>query len=68
MDERKHLTAREVDRPLEAVKGARHEARDRCLLRLRFRHGLRVSEACGPTRSPVDVESRVLHVARLKRG
>jgi integrase len=34
MDERKHLTAREVDRLLEAVKGARHEARDRCLLLL----------------------------------
>ena len=45
MDERKHLTAREVERLLEAVKGVRHEARDRCLLLLMFRHGLRVSEA-----------------------
>ncbi len=34
MDERKHLTPREVDRLLEAVKGARNEARDRCLLLL----------------------------------
>ena len=68
MDERKHLTAREVDRLLEAVKGARHEARDRCLLLLLFRHGLRVSEACGLKLSQVDVESRVLHVARLKQG
>ena len=68
MDERKHLTAREVDRLLDAVKGARHEARDRCLLLLLFRHGLRVSEACGLQLSQVDVESRVLHVARLKQG
>ena len=33
-----------------------------------FRHGLRVSEACGLTLSQVDIESRVLHVARLKKG
>jgi type 1 fimbriae regulatory protein FimB len=33
-----------------------------------FRHGLRVSEACGPGLSRVDIESRVLHVARLKKA
>jgi type 1 fimbriae regulatory protein FimB len=33
-----------------------------------FRHGLRVSEACGLKLDQVDSESRVLHVARLKRG
>ena len=33
-----------------------------------FRHGLRVSEACGLRVSQVDIESRVLHVARLKQG
>jgi type 1 fimbriae regulatory protein FimB len=33
-----------------------------------FRHGLRVSEACGLRLDQVDSESRVLHVARLKRG
>jgi len=33
-----------------------------------FRHGLRVSEACGLRLSQVDVESRVLHVARLTHG
>jgi type 1 fimbriae regulatory protein FimB len=33
-----------------------------------FRHGLRVSEACGLRLSQVDLESRVLHVSRLKKG
>lgn len=68
MSERKHLVAAEIDRLIAATKGSRNEARDRCLLLLMFRHGLRVSEACGLKLSQVDVESRVLHVARLKKG
>ena len=66
--DRKHLTGREVERLIEAVKGSRNEARDRCLLLLIFRHGLRVSEACRMKLDQVDTESRVLHVARLKGG
>jgi type 1 fimbriae regulatory protein FimB len=38
------------------------------LLLLMFRHGLRVSEACGLRLSQVDTDSRVLHVARLQKG
>jgi type 1 fimbriae regulatory protein FimB len=68
MDRRKHLTALEVDKLLAATKGSRNEARDKCLLLLLFRHGLRVSEGCGLALSQVDVESRVVHVARLKKG
>jgi type 1 fimbriae regulatory protein FimB len=68
MHERKHLVSAEVEKLLEAAKGSRNAARDRCLLLLMFRHGLRVSEACGLRLSQVDVESRVLHVARLKKG
>lgn len=68
IDERKHLVSVEVDKLLDATRGNRHEARDRCLLLLMFRHGLRVSEACGLRLSQVDTESRVLHVLRLKKG
>jgi type 1 fimbriae regulatory protein FimB len=66
--ERKHLTGREIERLLEAIKGDRNEARDRCLLLLMFRHGLRVSEACRLKLDQVDSDSRVLHITRLKRG
>lgn len=68
MEDRKHLTGHEVEKLLAATKGARNESRDRCFLLLMFRHGLRVSEACGLVLSQVDTEGRVLHVARLKKG
>jgi type 1 fimbriae regulatory protein FimB len=67
-DDLKHPTAREIEKLIEAAKGSRFEARDRCLLLMMFRHGLRVSEACGLEMSRVDIESRVLHVARVKKG
>ena len=68
MNDRRHLVSAEVEKLLAAVKGTRNAVRDRCLLLLLFRHGLRVSEACGLRLSQVDTESRVLHVARLKKG
>jgi type 1 fimbriae regulatory protein FimB len=67
-NDRKHLTGREVERLIAATKGSRNEARDRCLMLLMFRHGLRVSEACRLKLNEVDSESRVLHIARLKGG
>jgi type 1 fimbriae regulatory protein FimB len=68
MRDRKHLVSAEVEKLLAATKGTRHETRDRCSLLLMFRHGLRVSEACGLVLSQVDTESCVLHVERLKDG
>jgi type 1 fimbriae regulatory protein FimB len=68
MHDRKHLVSAEVGKLLEAAKGSRNAARDHCLLLLMFRHGLRVSEACGLTLSHVDIDSCVLHVTRLKAG
>jgi integrase len=66
MNDRKYLSGREFERLLDAIKGSRNEIRDRCLVLLMFRHGLRVSEACGLVLEQVDVDSRVLHFARLK--
>ena len=68
MNDRKHLVSAEVDRLITATSGSRNEIRDRCMLLLMFRHGLRVSEACGLKLSQVDTESRVVHVERLKKG
>lgn len=67
-DDRKHLSGLEVERLIQATKGSRNDARDRCLLLLIFRHGLRVSEACRLKLDQVDTESCVLHIRRLKGG
>jgi type 1 fimbriae regulatory protein FimB len=67
-DDHRHLTPLEVGKLLDATKGSRNEARDRCLILLMFRHGLRVSEALGLKLNAVDVEGRALHVTRLKKG
>lgn len=68
MNERKHLTGREIEKLITATKGSRNESRDRCLLLLTFRHGLRISEALGLTIADIDLEGRTLHVRRLKKG
>jgi type 1 fimbriae regulatory protein FimB len=65
---RSHLTSLEVGKLIAATRGSRNEARDRCLLLLMFRHGLRVSEACRLRLDQVDTKGKVLHIARLKRG
>ncbi|MFZ0927645.1 MAG: tyrosine-type recombinase/integrase [Syntrophobacteraceae bacterium] len=67
-NDRKYITVREVEKLMAVTKGSRNEARDRCLLLMMFRHGLRVSEACALQLDQVDTESRVVHVARLKKG
>src|SRR2546425_3522678 len=68
MNDRKHLVSAEIEKLMAAAKGSRNAAHDRCLLLLMFRHGLRVSEACGLRLPQVDAKSRVLHVTRLKHG
>jgi type 1 fimbriae regulatory protein FimB len=68
MSDRRHLVSTEIEKLMAVVKGTRNAVRDRCLLLLMFRHGLRVSEACALKLSQVDTESRVLHMVRLKQG
>jgi type 1 fimbriae regulatory protein FimB len=65
---RDYLTGLEIGKLIAATRGTRNEARDRCLLLLMFRHGLRVSEACRLKLDQVDTKGRVLRTARLKNG
>ena len=65
-DKRKYLTTREVNALIDATKGSRNEIRDKCLLLLTFRHGLRVSEACGLRLEHVNLKDRQIQVSRLK--
>jgi site-specific recombinase XerD len=65
---RPHFTNADIERLLAATTGSRCEIRDRCLLLLMFRHGLRVSEAAGLTVADVDMANRSLRVKRLQGG
>lgn len=66
---REYLTPDEVERLLSAAgQRGRHGARDRTLLLLMFRHGLRVSEAVSLRWDQVDLKAGLLHVQRLKHG
>jgi len=49
-----------------AAKRGRHGFRDKVLLRLVYRHGLRAAEACGLRWSQIDLDNRTIHVARVK--
>ena len=55
MTDRKHLSSKEFECLLEAIRDCRNEVRDRNLILLMFRHGLRDSEACGLVLEQVDV-------------
>lgn len=66
---REHLEPREVTRLILAAKrNGRYGHRDAALIRLMYRHGLRVSEACALRWDAISLESATLAVSRLKRG
>ena len=66
---RDHLTPGEVNRLLDvAGRVGRHSARDRTLLLVAYRHGLRVSELINLKWDAVDFKAARLHVTRLKQG
>jgi type 1 fimbriae regulatory protein FimB/type 1 fimbriae regulatory protein FimE len=66
---REYLTPDEVERLLEAAgSGTRYGARDKAIVLLMFRHGLRVSEAVALRWDQLDLKAGHLHVQRLKNG
>jgi type 1 fimbriae regulatory protein FimB/type 1 fimbriae regulatory protein FimE len=66
---REHLIPTEVEQLITAVGASgRHQGRDRTLLTLMYRHGLRVSEAVSLRWDQVDLKAGLLHVNRLKNG
>ena len=65
---REHLTEREVERLIKAVKDNRWGHRDATMVLMAFRHGLRASELVDLCWDQVDLEHALLHVRRLKNG
>src|SRR5262249_29506596 len=66
---REHLTEAEVERLIEAAKANRYGHRDRTMILIAFRHGLRASELCRLRWSQVELgKGAALHVTRLKNG
>jgi len=66
---REYLTPDEVEKVLQASgKLGRHGARDRTLILIAYRHGMRVSELVSLRWDQVDLKAGLLHVARLKNG
>ena len=65
---REHLTEREVERLVEAMKGNRWGHRDATMVLLAHRHGLRAAELVDLRWEQIDLEHALLHVRRLKNG
>ena len=65
---REHLTEREVEKLIAAVKDNRYGHRDATMVLLAYRHGLRASELVDLRWEQVDLENAILHVRRLKNG
>ena len=66
---RSYLTPAEVEALIKAAGTVgRHRHRDKTLILIAYRHGLRVSELIGLRWSDVDLKAAQVHVRRLKKG
>jgi type 1 fimbriae regulatory protein FimB/type 1 fimbriae regulatory protein FimE len=57
---REHLTAGEVEVPIDAAKANRYGHRDATMILLAFRHGLRAAELCDLRWDQVDWRKHLL--------
>jgi type 1 fimbriae regulatory protein FimE len=65
---REYLTPTEMETLLEAAGSGRYGQRDRTLLLVMYRHGLRVSETISLRWEQFDMKAGLLSVRRLKHG
>ena len=66
---REHLTLEEVNALMKAAGNiGRHQHRDKTLILIMFRHGLRVSEAVDLKWDQVDLKTGSIYISRLKNG
>ncbi len=66
---REYLTPDEIERLMDAAGSVgRHRHRDRTLILIAYRHGLRVSELVSLRWAMVDIKQGLIHVSRLKNG
>lgn len=66
---REYLTPTEVDKlALAAGRTGRHGHRDRTLILIAYRHGLRVSELVSLQWHAIDFTDGIIHITRLKNG
>jgi type 1 fimbriae regulatory protein FimE len=65
---REYLTPAEMETLLESAISGRYGHRDRTLLLVMYRHGLRVSEAISLRWEQFDLKAGLLAVQRLKKG
>lgn len=68
MNQRRFLTAKEIQSMMQAVRHGTTGERDYCLILLAFRHGMRVSELLGLNYSDLDLKEGRINIRRLKNG
>jgi len=66
--DRKHVTAAEVERLMDACNKTKHPARNKALIWMSFKHGLRSVELVNLAWGAIDFDSQQIHIWRAKRG
>ena len=68
-DQRLHLTPDEANRLIEcAAKRGRQRFRDKVMVRMTYRHGMRASEVCTLRWEAINLDEGTINVRRRKMG